>query len=108
VGRAKALELLYFPRTIPAQESLELGLATKVVDSDSLQHEVATLAQQLAAGPTVAFGAVRRSVEYSAGNDFESSLEFEGRMMALTGATEDHARAVASFVKKEKPVFEGR
>jgi hypothetical protein len=29
-------------------------------------------------------------------------------MMALTGATEDHARAVASFVKKEKPVFEGR
>jgi 2-(1,2-epoxy-1,2-dihydrophenyl)acetyl-CoA isomerase len=108
VGRAKALELLYFPRTIPAQESLELGLATKVVDSDSLQHEVATLAQQLAAGPTVAFGAVRRSVEYSAGNDFESSLDFEGQMMALTGATEDHARAVASFVKKEKPVYEGR
>ena len=79
-----------------------------VVDSDSLQHEVATLAQQLAAGPTVAFGAVRRSVEYSAGHDFESSLAFEGQMMAETGATEDHARAVASFVKKEKPVFEGR
>ena len=30
VGRAKAIELLYFPRTIGSAESLELGLATKV------------------------------------------------------------------------------
>jgi 2-(1,2-epoxy-1,2-dihydrophenyl)acetyl-CoA isomerase len=108
VGRAKALELLYFPRTIPAQESLELGLATKVVPSDELQDEVAVLAQRLAAGPTVAFGAVRRSVAFSAGHDFESSLDFEGQMMALTGGTKDHANAVSAFVQKEKPVFEGR
>ena len=108
VGRARALELLYFPRTIPAQESLELGLATKVVDSDNLRHEVASMARQLATGPTVAFGAVRRSLEFSAGHDFASSLDFEGQMMSLTGATEDHAKAVASFVAKEKPVFEGR
>ncbi|MFC6345037.1 enoyl-CoA hydratase/isomerase family protein, partial [Nocardioides hankookensis] len=30
VGRAKAIELLYFPRTISAADALELGLATKV------------------------------------------------------------------------------
>ena len=108
VGRARALELLYFPRTIPAQEALDLGLATQVVDSDNLRHEVATLARRLASGPTVAFGAVRRSLEFSAGHDFESSLEFEGQMMTLTGATQDHAKAVAAFVAKEKPVFEGR
>jgi 2-(1,2-epoxy-1,2-dihydrophenyl)acetyl-CoA isomerase len=108
VGRAKALELLYFPRTIPAAEALELGLATSVVTADELEGEVATLARRLAAGPTVAFGAVRRSVEFSAGHDFASSLEFEAQMMAETGATEDHARAVSSFVAKEKPVFEGR
>lgn len=108
VGRAKALDLLYFPRTIPAAEALELGLATKVVDAGDLQHEVATMARHLATGPTVAFGAVRRSVSFSAGHDFESSLAFEAEMMAVTGATEDHSRAVASFVAKEKPVFEGR
>jgi 2-(1,2-epoxy-1,2-dihydrophenyl)acetyl-CoA isomerase len=108
VGRAKALELLYFPRTIPAEESLELGLATKVVGSEDFEKEVAALAQRLASGPTVAFGAVRRSLEFSAGHDFESSLDFEGQMMTLTGGTEDHAKAVASFVAKEKPVFQGR
>jgi 2-(1,2-epoxy-1,2-dihydrophenyl)acetyl-CoA isomerase len=47
-------------------------------------------------------------VEHSAGNDFEASLEFEAQMMALTGATEDHANAVSSFVAKESPVFKGR
>jgi 2-(1,2-epoxy-1,2-dihydrophenyl)acetyl-CoA isomerase len=108
VGRAKALELLYFPRTIPAEESLELGLATKVVAAEDLRNEVASMARHLATGPTVAFGAVRRALEFSAGHDFESSLDFEARMMTLTGATEDHAQAVASFVAKEKPAFEGR
>lgn len=108
VGRAKAIELLYFPRTIPAHEALDLGLATKVVDSDELQHEAAELARRLAAGPTVAFGAVRRSVGYSAGHDLESSLVFEAEMMAATGRTNDHAMAVRAFVAKDKPVFEGR
>lgn len=108
VGRAKAIELLYFPRTISAHEAEELGLATKVVASADLDQEVATLARRLAAGPTAAFGAVRRSVQFSAGNDFASSIEFEAQMMAETGATQDHARAVASFMAKEKPVFEGR
>jgi 2-(1,2-epoxy-1,2-dihydrophenyl)acetyl-CoA isomerase len=108
VGRAKAIELLYFPRTLPAAEAEELGLATKVVPGADLEQEAMTLARRLAAGPTVAFGAVRRSVAHSAGHDLASSLEFEAEMMALTGATSDHSRAVASFVAKERPTFEGR
>ena len=36
VGRAKAMELLYFPRTVSAQEALELGLATQVVTAEEL------------------------------------------------------------------------
>jgi 2-(1,2-epoxy-1,2-dihydrophenyl)acetyl-CoA isomerase len=108
VGRAKALELLYFPRTIPAEEAKELGLASSVVPAAELADEVATLSRKLADGPTVSFGAIRRSVEHSAGHDFASSLAFEAEMMALTGATQDHHHAVDAFVAKQKPVFEGR
>ena len=108
VGRAKALELLYFPRTIPADESERLGLATKVVPAADLQHEVSEMAQHLATGPTVAFGAIRRAIWFSEGAYLESSLAFEAEMMSLTGATKDHQKAVASFVAKEKPSFEGR
>jgi 2-(1,2-epoxy-1,2-dihydrophenyl)acetyl-CoA isomerase len=108
VGRAKAMELLYFPRTIPAAESLELGLATSVVTEEQFDDEVATLARRLASGPTQAYGAIRRSVEFAAGHSFEEALAFEASMMTLTGATEDHHAAVASFVAKEKPTFSGR
>jgi len=108
VGRAKALELLYFPRTVSSEEALDLGLATKVVPADALMDEVHQLARRLAAGPTVAYGAIRRSVNHSAGHDLDSSLRFEAEMMALTGATQDHRNAVDAFVAKEKPAFEGR
>lgn len=108
VGTAKALELLYFPRTVKADEALDLGLATKVVPADELDETVAELAGRLAAGPTVALGAMRRSVAYAASHTFEDALAVEGEMMNKTGATEDHRTAVAAFVAKEKPVFEGR
>jgi 2-(1,2-epoxy-1,2-dihydrophenyl)acetyl-CoA isomerase len=108
VGRARAMELLYFPRTIGAAEALELGLATRVVDADDFEAEVVTLARRLAEGPTVSYGAIRRSVAFSAGHDLADSLEFEASMMTLTGSTEDHRNAVASFVAKERPTFTGR
>ena len=63
---------------------------------------------RLAAGPTVAFGAMRRSVAYAAGHNFAEALAFEAEMMTLTGATEDHPPPSHAFVAKEKPVFEGR
>jgi len=108
VGRARALELLYLPRTVKSDESLTLGLATRVVPADDLAGEVRLLAQRLAAGPTVALGSIRQSVAYAGDHTFEESLAFESRMMARTGATDDHAAAVAAFLAKEKPAFEGR
>jgi 2-(1,2-epoxy-1,2-dihydrophenyl)acetyl-CoA isomerase len=108
VGPARALELLYFPRTVKAEEALALGLATQVVPADELEATVAELAGRLAAGPTVALGSIRRSVGYAAAHTFEEALVLEGQMMNRTGATDDHQAAVAAFVAKEKPVFHGR
>lgn len=108
VGKARAIELLYFPRTVAAEEALELGLATRVVPTAELADEARTLAGRLAAGPTIALGAIRRSLEYAAGHDFEQAVAFESTQMTLTGATADHAAAVAAFLAKGQPVFEGR
>lgn len=108
VGRARAIELLYFPSTLSAEESATLGLATKVVSGGSLTDEALTLARRLAAGPTVAYGSIRRSVAHSAGASFEEAVAFEKEMMTLTGGTRDHRAAVEAFVAKERPEFEGR
>ena len=108
VGRAKAMELLYFPRTVGAQEALELGLATQVVTEADFAAAVRTLAARLSAGPTVAFGSIRQAVAYAASHPLEESLAYEAEKMALTGGTEDHLAAVNAFVTKQKPTFHGR
>src|SRR3954471_20579091 len=107
VGRAKAIELLYFPRTVTADEALALGLAPQVVPAAELTGVVPELAARLAAGPTVALAAMRLSLAYAADHTFTDTLTFESEQMTRTGRTDDHAAAVQAFLTKEKPVFEG-
>jgi 2-(1,2-epoxy-1,2-dihydrophenyl)acetyl-CoA isomerase len=107
VGPAKAKELLLLPRTVPADECLSLGLVTQVVAADELDAAVHQLATTLAAGPTLAYGSIRRAVAFSSGHGLSESLANEGDYMTLTGATSDHRAAVAAFLAKEKPVFTG-
>lgn len=107
VGQAKALELLYFPSTIPAAEALTLGLATRVVPDADLEAEASALAAKLAAGPTLSYASIRQSVNFSASHTFEESLAYEGSKMTLTGASEDHRRAVDAFLTKTKAEFTG-
>jgi 2-(1,2-epoxy-1,2-dihydrophenyl)acetyl-CoA isomerase len=108
VGTARAKELLLMPRTVRAEEALALGLATRVVPADELADVVTELAGTLAAGPTLAYGSIRRAVAYSSGHTLTESLAREGEYMSLTGASEDHAAAVSAFLAKESPVFTGR
>ncbi|WP_020580242.1 enoyl-CoA hydratase-related protein [Actinopolymorpha alba] len=108
VGHAKAVDLLMRPRTIPAPEALAIGLATAVVPARSLRAEADALARELAAGPTIAYAAVREALAYAATHTLEESLTLEGELMARTGMTEDHRNAVAAFVAKQRPTFQGR
>ena len=108
IGIAKAKELLMFPRTVPAQEALELGMVNRVVSAEDLPTVVAELARTLAAGPTLAYGSIRRSVAFSAGHPLSESLAQEGGQMAVTGGSHDHEAAVEAFIAKKKPTFQGR
>lgn len=108
VGLAKAKELLMLPSTVPAAEALRLGLVTSVVPADRVLGEATDLARQLAAGPTVAYGAIRRALAFSAAHGLSDSLAYEGTMMRLTGTTTDHRDAVDAFTRKERPTFHGR
>jgi 2-(1,2-epoxy-1,2-dihydrophenyl)acetyl-CoA isomerase len=108
VGLAKAKELLMLGPTLTAAEALELGLLTEVVPAESVTGRARELAVRLAQGPTVALGAIRRSLAHSAGHDLAASLDLEQQMMELTGSSEDHRGAVAAFLAKQRPTFEGR
>ena len=107
VGTAKAKELLLMPRTVPADEALALGLLTKVVPADEFEAAVDDLAHRLATGPTLAYGAIRRAVAFSASATLSDALAGEAELMATTGASADHRAAVDAFLSKTKPTYTG-
>ena len=106
LGRATALLMLAEPFT--AEQALEMGLVTAVVPPDQVLQAATELARRLALGPTVAYGALKRSLLVASTATLEEALAEEDRQQARAGATQDHVDAVRSFLTKEPPVFAGR
>jgi 2-(1,2-epoxy-1,2-dihydrophenyl)acetyl-CoA isomerase len=108
VGPRRAARLYLENRTLDAAEALEWGLVSEVVPAAELRDRAVGLAQQLAAGPTVAFGAMRRLLRQSWTNNLSDHLQAEIDELQLTGNSADAAGAVASFLRKRPPQFVGR
>ncbi|CAM5269444.1 enoyl-CoA hydratase [Streptomyces spiroverticillatus] len=108
IGYGRASDLLLFPRSIKAQEALELGLVNRVVPAAALAAEATAMARALAEGPTVAYAALKASLAYGSEHGLSDTLEKEDELQSLAGASEDHAIAVQAFVDKAKPKYLGR
>jgi 2-(1,2-epoxy-1,2-dihydrophenyl)acetyl-CoA isomerase len=108
VGFAKAMELALLGDIIDAKEALRIGLVTKVVGHDSLMDEARAFAQQLAAGPTRAFGLSKHALYFGADNDLEKTMDYEADLQAQMALTADHMEGVRAFLEKREAKFEGR
>jgi 2-(1,2-epoxy-1,2-dihydrophenyl)acetyl-CoA isomerase len=51
---------------------------------------------------------VKRSLAYSATATLAETMAFEAREQRAMGYSADHQNAVASFLRREEPTFEGR
>jgi len=108
VGHARALELLLLAEPVDAATADRYGLLSRLVDADDQVLPAAQeLAARLAAGPTVAYGAIKRELSVGDAGTLSDALAAEAQAQAICGATDDHQAAVNSFLAKQKPVFEG-
>ena len=108
VGYPKALELLTFSGTISAAEAERLGLATRVVAADHLPTAAAAWARELATGPSRAYALTKRALTFSQTSSYADALALEAELQVEAGRTQDHRNALAAFLRKENPTFEGR
>lgn len=108
VGMRRAQELMLTNRRLDAREALEWGLVTQVAPDDALEAEAAALARTLAAGPTAAFGSVKRLLCETFANGLETQMEMEAREIAANARGADGREGVAAFLAKRKPAFTGR
>ena len=108
LGFARAFEWMGTGRTLGADEALDWGLVSEVVDAEALPARAAELAAQLAAGPTRALGLTKRLFDEAAMSTLEEQLEREAAFQNLVAETDDYAEGVAAFLEKRKPDFTGR
>ncbi|MCH0540071.1 enoyl-CoA hydratase/isomerase family protein [Streptomyces sp. MUM 203J] len=108
VGPSRAADLLFFPRSLSAQEADALGLINKLVPADRLADEATAVARAMASGPTVAYAGLKQAMAYGAGHTLAEALEKEDELQSRAGSSEDHRIAVEAFLAKEKPRYVGR
>ncbi|MFF0105671.1 enoyl-CoA hydratase/isomerase family protein [Streptomyces hirsutus] len=108
VGPRRAARMYLENQQIEAAEAADWGLVTEVVPADRLQERALELATRLAAGPTRAFGGMRRLLQDSWTTDLSGQLLAEIRTLAAAGGTEDAAHAIADFAAGRRPEFQGR
>ena len=108
VGVRRALELTISNRVLSASEALEWGIVTEVVADDAMLARRATaLAEQLASGPTRAYGGTKRLVHGSLEHTLDQHLALETEEIVSAAGTVDAAEGLAAFVDKRPPNFCG-
>lgn len=108
LGIARAKELVYTARRLPAQEAKEMGIVMKVVPDDKLEAETRALAQELASSATYALVLAKKMFQSMYVPTLEQLLEME--ILAVSGArlTHDHKEGVEAFRNRRPPRFQGR
>ncbi|MGD9660105.1 MAG: enoyl-CoA hydratase/isomerase family protein [Porticoccaceae bacterium] len=108
VGVRKAVEFMMLNKMWSAQEALDNGLVSEIVAADELASRARAVAEQLAAGPTGAFGRMKRLLLSTWDQSLEQQLESEAAGMVACAKTEDTWNAINAVLTKQKPVFNNR
>ncbi|WP_174294217.1 enoyl-CoA hydratase-related protein [Alteripontixanthobacter muriae] len=108
VGKARATQMMMLGEKIGAAQAQDWGMIYKAVADDQLTGEVVALAQRLATGPTVAYGAMRRNLLTALEASFAEALNAEAEGQRLAGSSADAAEGGMAFLAKRKPTFKGK
>ena len=108
VGLRKALEIALLGEAFTADDALRLGLINRIVPAAELDSATTTLAQRLAAGPTVAYGAMKRLMRASMDRTLPEQLAAEKDAFVHCAGTEDFRAGVEAFHQRQSAQFVGR
>ena len=107
VGYRRALEMAISNPILSAAQARYLAIVTQVVPDAELLEKARAFAEQLAAGPTLAFGGIKRLLLEAANNQLEIQMARETDWISQMARTRDGREGIAAFVAKRAPKFVG-
>jgi 2-(1,2-epoxy-1,2-dihydrophenyl)acetyl-CoA isomerase len=107
IGSARALRLAMLGERLPAAQAAQWGVLQDVVPDAELADSARAMALRLAAGPTIAYGNIKRLANETLLRDLTAELEFAAALQQEQGATADYEEGVAAFTERREPRFAG-
>ncbi|UHQ96219.1 enoyl-CoA hydratase/isomerase family protein [Natrinema halophilum] len=107
VGIRKAKEILFFSKLLSAREAADIGLINEAVPSEDFDDHCEELINELASGPTIAYGLSKQLVHAGIDGDINEGLKRETNAQAIAATTKDHQEGVEAFLEQRKPEFKG-
>ena len=108
VGPARAKDIIFTGRFVKADEAERIGLVDRVVSSDKVYATAVEMAEELAAGPTVALMAAKQAIHNGLESDIKTGLLIERQAFAALFASEDQKIGMKAFVEKTEAKFVGK
>ncbi|MFE5278681.1 enoyl-CoA hydratase/isomerase family protein, partial [Bacillus cereus] len=108
IGIHRAKELLFTAKPITAEEAKNLGIVNQIFTKERFREEVTAYATELAQGPTVAYGFIKKIANQSLTATLEDVLELERITQATVVTTNDHKEGVRAYKEKRGPQFSGK
>ncbi len=108
VLRKKAMEMILLGERLTADQALNLGLITRVVQPEELEEEVAQILITLAAKSPIGMKIGKEAFYAMADMPFEEAVDFLSGKIAEVAATEDAREGITAFIEKRKPIFKGK
>jgi 2-(1,2-epoxy-1,2-dihydrophenyl)acetyl-CoA isomerase len=108
MGLARAKRFLLLSEVLDAESACAAGLVDHVVPAGDLAAAAEKTARRLAAGPTLAYGEIKRTILTARTADFETQLEHEAQALARLASTDDAWEGLNAFAERRKAAFKGR
>lgn len=100
VGDARARALMMLADPIGAEQAEAWGMIWQAVDDDQLMGVAREVAMRLAAGPTHAYGLMKRAFLASSSNSLDAQLDLERDLQREAGAADEYIEGVRAFLEK--------
>ncbi len=110
IGPARAKDIIYTGRFVPAPEAHEIGLVDKVVPDAETYQAACDLVARYATGPALALRAAKQAIDDGLETNLDTGLEIERLHFSGLFATEDQRAGMRSFIENGpgKATFTGR
>ncbi len=108
VGRGWGMEMLLMGEPIDAERALQIGLITRIIETESLISEAQRMAEHLAGFAPFVPRTMKAMVHFGMEASLASALMFEKYAQGALVQTQDKVEGITAFLDKRAPNFKGK